>query len=272
MSREAYGAALVTGASSGIGAEFARALAARGHDLVLVARSEQALHRSAGELRARHGVRVEVVVADLAREHAARFIREQTDALGMEIHLLVNNAGFATAGHFEHLDARTDHAQVMVNVVAVVDLAHQYLPAMVDRGRGAVINVASIGGFQPAPYLAVYSATKAFVRTVSEALWGEYHSRGIRVLALCPGPVDTAFFDVLGNDEAAIGQRVPADRVVGRALQALQSGRSSVVPGWRNRLLTQVPRLLPRQLLISATERATRAVTRPPPPSALPGQ
>jgi short-subunit dehydrogenase len=266
MSRPVTGAALITGASSGIGAQFARTLAARGHDLVLVARSQDTLQRLAGELLARHAVRVEVIVADLAREHAARTIREQTDALGMQIDLLVNSAGFATAGRFEQLDPRTDHDQVMVNVVAPVDLAHQYLPAMSDRGYGAVINVASIGGFQPAPYLAVYSATKAFVLTLSGALWGEYHSRGIRVLALCPGPVDTAFFDVLGGDEAALGQRVPVDKVVDRALWALQAGRSHTVPGWRNRLLTHAPRLLPRRLLISITERATRPVTRRSPP------
>ena len=139
---------------------------------------------------------IEVLIADLAVEHAARTVREHTDALGLHIDLLVNNAGFATAGRFEQLDPVTDHAQVMLNVVTVVDLAHQYLPAMADRGHGAVINVASIGGFQPAPYLAVYSASKAFVLTFSQALWGEYRSRGIQVLALCPGPVDTGFFDI----------------------------------------------------------------------------
>lgn len=150
----------------------------------------------------------------------------------------------------------------MLNVVAVVDLTHQYLLGMLDRGHGAVINVASIGGFQPAPYLAVYSASKAFVLTFSQALWGEYRSRGIRVLALCPGPVDTGFFDVLGGDGAAIGQRIPVQQVVRQALHALDSGRSHTVPGWRNRLLTQIPRLLPRQLLVALTEHTTRRVTR----------
>lgn len=253
--------ALVTGASAGIGEQFARALAARGDDVVLVARSEQVLHALSSELRARHGVRVEVVVCDLAVEHAARSVRQRTDALGLHIDLLVNNAGFATAGRFEQLDPETDHRQAMLNVVAVVDLTHQYLPGMLDREHGAVINVASIGGFQPAPYLAVYSASKAFVLTVSQALWGEYRSRGLRVLALCPGPVDTGFFDVVGS-EAAIGQRVPVEQVVRHALHALDTGRSHAVPGWRNRLLTQIPRLLPRQLLLTLTERTTRPVTR----------
>lgn len=255
------GTALVTGASGGIGAQFARALAAGGYDQVLVARSWPALQHLADELRARHGVRIEVLIADLAVEHAARSVREHTDALGLHIDLLVNNAGFATAGRFEQLDPVTDHAQVMLNVVTVVDLAHQYLPAMAGRGHGAVINVASIGGFQPAPYLAVYSASKAFVLTFSEALWGEYRSRGIQVLALCPGPVDTGFFDILGSDAAAIGQRVPVEQVVRHALRALHEGRSHVVPGWRNRLLTQLPRLLLRQLLVALTERTTRPVT-----------
>lgn len=123
-------AALVTGASAGIDAQFARALAARGGDLVLIARGEQVLHALSSELRARHGVRVEVVVCDLAVEHAARSVRQRTDALGLHIDLLVNNAGFATAGRFEQLDPATDHTQAMLNVVAVVDLTHQYLPGM----------------------------------------------------------------------------------------------------------------------------------------------
>lgn len=255
------GRALVTGASAGIGAQFARALAADGVDLVLVARSEQALHTLAAELRARHSVRVDVLVADLTVEHAATTLREQLDALGLQVDLLVNNAGFATAGRFEQIDPATDHAQVMLNVVAVVDLTHQFLPAMAERGHGAVINVASIGGFQPAPYLAVYAATKAFVLSFSQALWGEYRSRGIQVLALCPGPVDTGFFDVLGTDEAMIGQRVPVEQVVTQALHALQAGRSHTVPGWRNQLLSQIPRLLPHHLLVRLTERATRLVS-----------
>ena len=148
----------------------------------------------------------------------------------------------------------------MLNVAAVVDLTHQFLPAMVQRGHGAVINVASIGAFQPAPYLAVYAATKAFVLSFSQALWGEYRSRGIQVLALCPGPVNTGFFDVLGTREAMIGQRVPVEQVVSQALRALHAGRSHTIPGWRNQLLTQLPRLLPRHPLVRLTPRATRSV------------
>lgn len=223
--------ALVTGASAGIGAQFARELAARGDDLVLVARSGGALQCLADELHAGHGVRADVVVCDRTVEHAARTVRQHTDAFGLHIDLLVNNAGFATAGGVEQLDPAIDHARAMLNVVAVIDLTHQNLPGMIDRGHGAVINVASIGGFRPAPYLAIYSASKAFVLTFSQALWGEYRTRAIELLALCPGPVDTGFFNVLGSEDAAIGQRVPVDQVVRQALHAADTGRSHTVPG-----------------------------------------
>lgn len=149
-----------------------------------------------------------------------------------------------------------DHRQVMVNAVAVVDLCHAYLPGMVQRDRGAVINVSSLGGFQPAPYLAVYAATKAFTLSFSQSLAGELAGTGVRVQALCPGPVTTGFFDGLGPTEGAVGQTLSAEQVVTRSLRALERGQPIVVPGWRNAFAAQANRFLPRRLMTSVAKRA----------------
>lgn len=149
----------------------------------------------------------------------------------------------------------------MLNVTAVVDLTHALLPSMLANEDGGIINVASLGAFQPAPYLAVYAATKAFVLSFSQALSAELAGRGVAVVTLCPGPVDTAFFDVLGSHDAAIGQHLDASVVVGAALDALGTGRTVLVPGWRNRLAASAATLLPRRVVLAAAKRATRAVT-----------
>lgn len=250
--------ALVTGASSGIGREFAQSLARSGVDLILVARSAEALTAIAAELSARHSIRAEAVVADLSREHSPEAVMERIHELGMTVDVLVNNAGFATQGRFADLPAGLDHRQVMVNVVAVLDLARAVLPSMIERHCGAVVNVASIGAFQPAPRLAVYAASKAFVLSFSTALTAELRGTGVRVLALCPGPVHTNFFEVLGSRDAAIGQVLPVGRVVEAALAGLRTGRVMVVPGWRNRMQVGLVRLLPRRVVLAVATHATR--------------
>ena len=250
--------ALITGASSGIGAEFAHALAGRGMDVVLVARSEGRLTALAEELRARHGVRAEVVTADLSRAGAAAALHAETDKRSLQIDLLVNNAGFGTHGPFETLDAGREHEEVMLNVATVVDLCHAYLPAMARRGDGAVLNVASTAAFQPTPYMAVYGATKAFVLSFSEALWAEYRGRGVRVCALCPGPTTTAFFDVVGTPDAGVGARRRAAQVVATGLRALEADRPSAVDGLANRLLVQGSRVTPRAVMAMLSRRAQR--------------
>jgi uncharacterized protein len=222
--------ALITGASSGLGAAFAEELARRQANLILVARSEPVLAATASRLRDRYGIRADVIVQDLAVEGAATAVAQRTAELGVRVDLLVNNAGFATQGRFETIAADRDHHQVMLNVAAAVDLTHALLPGMLAAGTGAIVNVASLGGFQPAPYLAVYGATKAFMISFSQALSAELHGRGITVLALCPGPVDTAFFDVLGSRAAAIGQQLDAAAVITAALDALTAGRALLVP------------------------------------------
>lgn len=252
--------ALVTGASSGIGAAFADAFAALGVDLVLVARSEEPLRETAARLQDAHGVRVEVIAEDLSPEHATHAVTARLAELEFDVDILVNNAGFATQGRLETIPAERDHEQIMVNVTAVVDLTHALVPAMIARGTGTIINVASLGGFQPAPYLAVYGATKAFVLSFTQALAAELQGRGVHVLALCPGPVDTPFFDVLGSRQAAIGQQLSAEAVVVAALRALEHRRSLVIPGWRNQLTATITRLLPRSIVLMLAERATRDI------------
>ncbi|WP_372346000.1 SDR family NAD(P)-dependent oxidoreductase [Streptomyces sp. KL116D] len=256
--------ALVTGASSGLGAEFAAQLAARGHDLILVARSGVELTALAENLAAAHGIRAHVLVQDLAEPDAARRITDELTARGLSVDLLVNNAGFGTCGRFEEIAADRDHDQLMVNVVALVDLTHALLPGMLDRGTGAVLNVASTAGFQPAPYFAVYGAAKAFVLNFGLALREEYRERGIRVLTLCPGPVDTPFFDAIGTRKAAVnGSMTTPEPVVRAALRALDRDRGYVTPGFGNALAAHLLPRRPRTLVAAVSERVTRKVLSP---------
>ncbi|ABW15806.1 short-chain dehydrogenase/reductase SDR [Parafrankia sp. EAN1pec] len=255
--------ALVTGASSGIGAAFAEALAARGADLVLAAPSEEKLRPVAERLRALHGVRVWMVPVDLAREDGPDLLVEQVRATGREIDVLVNNAGFGTYGRYEELPADRDHREVMVDVVAVERVTHLLLPAMVERGRGTVVNVSSTSGFQAVPYMAVYGASKAFVLSFSIALWAEYRSRGIRVLAVCPGPTDTNFFEVLGRRMSAGGRLRTTDEVVSAAFRGLDRGLPYVIDGRLNYLTSNASRLLGRGLVAGITARTLRPRGRP---------
>ncbi len=242
---------LVTGASSGLGAEFARQLAARGSDLVLVARSAGRLEALADQLRARHQVTVTTLPADLSL--ADEVSRVAAHAATTEVDVLVNNAGFGTYGTFAGLDAGHEHAEMMVNAVAAVDLAHAVLPAMLARRCGGIITVASSIAFQPSPRQAVYGATKAFSLAFSEALWAETRGSGVRILALCPGPVATGYFASLG-DQAATSSIIyrraadPAD-VVRAGLRGFDHDAMTVIPGLRTRLLAQGHRFFPRTVM-----------------------
>lgn len=253
--------ALITGASSGIGETFARVLAARGTHVILVARTEHRLQAIAQELEQTYHIRAEIICADLSQEHAAKAVAHEVQVRNLTVDLLINNAGFGTYGHFTDLDQEHDHAEVMVNVTSVVDLAHIFLPPMAKRGEGAVINVASMAAFMPLPYMAVYSASKSFVLAFSEALAEEYREYGVRVMALCPGPVRTHFFDTLGGKdpaEAAGARVLTAAQVVDAALLGLSRGRSYVLPG--NELFPTIVRLYPRKIYLKATARALRAL------------
>jgi len=248
--------ALITGASSGIGEAFARTLAARGDDLVLVARSAGRLETLAAELSAKHGVRAHVLPADLSDPGAVDALVAELAARELTVEMLINNAGFGTHGEFASLDAARERDEVLVNVLAPVMLTRALLPAMIARTSGASVNVGSTASFQPVPYMAVYGATKAFVLSFSEALAEEVRAYGVRVVALCPGQTDTAFFD--GIDEARVGRARTTQQVVDTALRALKRGRVVAVDGFANYVLANSVRLAPRRLVTRVAARMQR--------------
>ncbi|GBF80937.1 SDR family NAD(P)-dependent oxidoreductase [Aphanothece sacrum] len=246
--------ALITGASSGIGEVFAKNLAKRGMNLILVARSEEKLRMLARDLHELYNVSTEVIVADLSRENVAFDIFKTVEQMQLTVDMLINNAGFLNYDPFEQIGIQQDHNQIMVNVTALVDLTHLFIPGMLAKGDGSIINLSSSGAFQPMPYMAVYGATKAFVLSFSEALWAEYQNRGLRVLALCPGPTSTGALVKIFDD----GGATPPLQVVTEALKALEAGRSYVIPGLKNYFLANViPRLLPRSMMVQLLKRIT---------------
>ncbi|HZA11847.1 SDR family oxidoreductase [Mycobacterium sp.] len=250
--------ALVTGASSGIGAAFARELARRGADLVLVARSRAKLDALADELATTFGVSADVAVTDLAKPAAADELASDLRDRGLQIDILVNNAGFGLFAPLHDADGAALSDMIRVNVAALVDLTRLYVPAMLERNHGAVINVGSTAGFQPVPYMAVYGATKAFVLSFTEALWAETRGTGVRVTAICPGSTETAFFDVAGEN-AQVGRRIPPERVVNAALRALDRRASTTITGGAgNWLMINAPRLAPRNVVARIAERTMR--------------
>ncbi|HEY7856711.1 MAG TPA: SDR family oxidoreductase [Terriglobales bacterium] len=237
---------LITGASRGIGAAFAEALAAQGQNLVLTARSTADLEALRRRL-VRPGQSIICLSADLNRGGAAVVLAALAER-GIAIDLLINNAGLGSGGGFETLGAERELEEVRVNVESLVALTHGLLPAMLARGRGAVINVGSTAGFQPVPYLATYAATKAFVLHFSLALYQEMRGRGVHVMALCPGPTETPFFAAAGI-RPRNGMQSP-QQVVELALRGLAGRRAFVVCGTGNRALIAAERLLPRTILL----------------------
>lgn len=242
-------ATLITGASGGIGEEFARRLARDEHNLVLVARSADRLNALADELARAHGIQAHAVPLDLTDERAPRILFDETTRRGLDINLLINNAGFGSLGEFTKFDPARDEEMIRLNITALVTLTHLYIRPMRARGSGAIINVASTAAFQPVPFMATYAATKAFVLSFSEALAEENRTTGVRVMALCPGATDTNFF------AAARGTRPPmravqtSAQVVETAMRAIERGEASVISGWINVLVAQSSRILPRFLV-----------------------
>lgn len=249
--------ALITGASSGIGRSFAHRLAAAGSDLVLVARRADVLDELARELRSRHSVAVTTIPHDLDRPDAAQELVERLDAERIAVDALINNAGLGIHGDLGVSPLRSATTQIAVNVNSLTALTSLLLPAMLDRGRGAIINVASTAAFQPVPHMAVYSATKAYVLTFTRALWREVRGTGVDVLALCPGATDTAFFATAG-DAASVGSRRTPEQVVDTALRALRRGRPSVVDGRGNAVVSWLAPRLPERVALNIAERSVR--------------
>jgi uncharacterized protein len=250
---------LVTGASSGIGAEIARELARRGHGVTLAARREERLRELAEELADEHGVRAETVSADVADEAARRRLKAQLTERNLAVEVLVNNAGFGSGGAFIELEAEKEAEMVRTNVEAVVALTGTFVPDMVDRGRGAVLNVASLIAFQPVPFQATYGATKAAVLSFSDALHEELRGTGVTVTSVCPGPVRTEFGESGGFGGA--DDRIPdrfwleADKVAADAVDAVDNGDRVSVPGTTNQLAAIYGQHLPRFLLLPLVRR-----------------
>ncbi len=243
--------AIVTGASSGIGAECARLLAGRGYDVVIVARRLKRLEALAKEIESAHGVRVTPMQLDISVAGAAEELFARTEGAGIAIEVLVNNAGFGTQGFFPDIPWDKTAEQLQLNVVSLTELTQRFTAAMRARGAGYVLNVASIGAYMPVPGYATYAAGKAYVRNFSEALAHELRGSGVQVCCLCPGPTETEFIAVSGQSVPA-WQKIAfmsAGRCARIGIRALFSGRRLVVSGFVNTLMMWSLRWLPRRLV-----------------------
>ena len=259
--------ALVTGASAGIGAEIARELARRGHGVVLVARRKDRLEALAEELQREYDVRTETISADLAKPASRSRIQGRLTELGLDVEILVNNAGFATGGPFHEADPARELEQVHVLVEAVVALTSTFLPPMVKRRRGAILNVASTAAMQPLPYAAGYSAAKAYVLAFTEAIHQEVAGSGVTVTALAPGPVDTDFWQIADwevggkrtSQSALPSPAMISARDAARAgVDGLDAGKRVVVPGLPMRAAMLATRYIPHALKLPVVERVMR--------------
>ncbi|HET8755208.1 MAG TPA: SDR family oxidoreductase [Solirubrobacteraceae bacterium] len=246
-------AALVTGASSGIGVALAGELARRGHGLILVARRADRLREMAAEIGGEHGVRVEWIDVDLTDAAARDRIAAEVAARGLVVDVLVNDAGMGTSGRFHELPIEQEIRMVRLNVEAMVALCGAFVPGMVERGSGRVLNVASVSGFMPVPQQATYSASKAFVLTFTEALTIDLHGTGVTATALCPGPVKTEFEGII--DGLPSGLFLEPARVAREAIDALEQGRLSIVPGAMNKVNAVSGRYAPRRVFLPLARR-----------------
>jgi uncharacterized protein len=250
---------LITGASSGIGAAFARKLAARGRNVFLVARSEDKLIALCNELGRLTSIRAQYLALDLQQPDAGSQLAEETNKRGLEIEMLINNAGFGSMGDFVKLDLNHELDMIQLNVRSLVDLTHRFLGPMRQRKRGAIINVASTAGFQAVPYMATYAATKAFVLSFSEALWEENRLHGIHVMALCPGVTETNFFHASGIGRPPMRSVETPEEVVETALRALERRKSTVISGWTNLFTVAAERFVPRSVVTKVAGKALRS-------------
>jgi len=266
ITAQAYRSALVTGASSGIGASCARLLAAAGTELVLVARRPDRLTAVATRLSAEHKVNVEVLAADLTEPQARAPVEARLADQARPVELLVNNAGFGTPGPFAQQPVRSAENQIQLNVVALTRLAHAALPGMLERGHGGILNVSSMAGFLLAPGSATYSATKAFVTSFSESLHAEVRQRGVHVTALCPGFTRTGFHAANGVDVRDIPKFawLDSDDVARAGLAAVAAGRSLSIPGAQYKTIAQLNRIAPRAMVRAVVERFGGRETRAP--------
>jgi short-subunit dehydrogenase len=243
--------ALLTGASAGIGQELARLLASDGHRVFLVARRRDRLEALAKDLTATYGVEVAVLAEDLADPAAPARIVDQVRAAGAEIDFLVNNAGFGSLGSFAEAERDGELRMVDVNVRALLELTHRCLPSMLARRQGRILNIASVAGFVPGPFMATYYASKAFVLSFTEALATELRGTGVTATAVCPGPTTTEFAQVAKSERTNLFQRGVADAasVARHGYRAMLAGKVVAIPGWKNKLSAFLPRIAPRPLV-----------------------
>ncbi|MBK0039401.1 SDR family oxidoreductase [Enterococcus sp. S52] len=251
--------ALVTGASSGIGKEYSKELAAKGSDLILVARSKDKLEVLANELRTTYGVNSYFLVSDLSKPGAAIEVADKVKALGLNVDILINNAGFGSHGKFQEDSMDQYRQMVELNITSVMDMTAQFLPYMQHKQEGIIVNVSSFLAFYPFPYMGVYAATKAFVLSFSESLWAENRHLGIRVLALCPGATKTGFFDVVGTSDMPGGVTGTPQSVVRTAFRGLERNRTYVVDGIKNYLIANSSRFVTRKFMAVLSERLGRS-------------
>jgi len=251
-------ATLITGASSGIGEVFARRLAARGRNVLLVARSEDKLITLCNELGRSNSIRAQYVALDLSLPESPARLFEEAEKRGLTIDLLINNAGFGSFGDFSKADLARELNMIDLNVKSLVELTYRFLQPMRARKQGAIINVASTAAFQGVPFMTTYAATKAFVLSFSEALWEENRAFGIKVMALCPGVTETNFFEAARGEEARARASQTPEEVVDTALRGLARGKSHIISGWVNRVMTESERLAPRLVVMRMAGRMMR--------------
>lgn len=255
--------ALITGASAGIGEALARLFAADGHDVILVARRLDRLQTLAAALTKEHGVAAYPIAADLRASTAPADIAREVERLGVSVDFLVNNAGFGSSGAFTTLPLGSELEQIQVNVQSLVHLTGLFVPGMVSRGRGRVLNVGSTAGFQPGPFMATYYATKAFVNSFSEALHFELNGTGVTVTVSCPGPVATEFAGIAGNDKSNLFQKskvATPEEIAREAYAGMMKGKRLIVHGVKYRLMLQSLRISPRSAVLAVTAKINAKV------------
>jgi len=242
---------LITGASGGIGYELAKLFARDHHNLILIARSGDKLAQIAAELRAQN-VTVKTIALDLATPLAAKFLFDQLQTEGIAIDILINNAGFGAFGEFAQMSTDVIFGQIQLNITSLTELTRRFLPAMLARRTGRIMNVASTAGFQPGPLMAVYYATKAYVISFSEALANEVRNSGVTVTCFCPGATHTGFAKRAGNDKSRVFKQLGAmnvERVALDGYRAVMEGRTLAISGAHNWLVAQSTRFAPRKLV-----------------------
>ena len=250
--------ALVTGGSTGIGFELAKCFAAHGHDLVLIARHKDTLEGAAGTIEGKYGVKATTIPVDLSHPESPQRLFDAVNSEGIHVDFLINNAGFGLAGEFVDTDLEKELDMIQVNVTAVVHLTKLFLPAMVRRRQGRIMNVASTASFQPGPLSSIYYATKAFVLSFSEAIAEELRNTGVTVTALCPGPTRTEFADRAGTTKTRLFTQsivASAEDVARYGHAAMMRGQRVAIPGMGNKLLMQAERIAPRRLVTMITRK-----------------